>query len=52
MREHEKIEGTVENWENGKLGNDERFVRIAPESEQWTSEKLEKFKKDNQKVDK
>jgi hypothetical protein len=23
----EKIESTVENWENGKLGNDERYVK-------------------------
>jgi hypothetical protein len=51
MKENEKIEGTVENWENGKLGNDERFVKIAPESEQWTLEDRKQFKKDNNKLD-
>ena len=24
-----KIESTIENWENGTLGNDEAFVEIA-----------------------
>jgi hypothetical protein len=50
MIEHEKIEGTVENWENGKLGNDERFAKVAPNSEQWTHEDHEKFKADNNKL--
>jgi hypothetical protein len=48
MKEHEKIEGTVENWESGKLGNDERFAELAPNSEQWTKKDREKFKSDNQ----
>jgi hypothetical protein len=48
MTIHEKIEGTVENWESGKLGNDERFAELAPNSEQWTKKDLEKFKSDNQ----
>lgn len=26
---HEKIEGTAENWETGKLGQDEEFVKVA-----------------------
>jgi hypothetical protein len=29
--EEEKIEGTAENWESGKLGRDERFVKQAEE---------------------
>lgn len=24
---------TTEDWENGKLGNDEKFVSVVPESE-------------------
>jgi hypothetical protein len=51
MSKNEKIEGTVENWENGKLGNDERFAKVAPDSEQWTSKDREQFKSDNNKLD-
>ena len=29
--EEEKIEGTAENWESGKLGRDEKFVKRAEE---------------------
>ena len=27
--DNNKIEGTIENWENGTLGEDERFARLA-----------------------
>lgn len=32
MKKSEKIEGTIENWESGKLGADEQYVRkVSPE---------------------
>tara|TARA_R110000764_G_scaffold176955_2_gene263156 strand:- start:140 stop:388 length:249 start_codon:yes stop_codon:yes gene_type:complete len=50
MKEHEKIEGTVENWENGKLGNDERFVKVStctPEISEQIMKAAEKVKQLN-----
>ena len=31
--ENNKIPGTIQNWENGKLGIDERFAKVHPVSD-------------------
>ncbi len=39
--ENNKIPGTVENWENGKLGRDERFVKVHPVSTDLVNKTLD-----------
>ena len=39
--ENNKIPGTIENWENGKLGRDKRFVKVRPVSADLLSKILD-----------
>jgi hypothetical protein len=38
--ENNKIPGTIENWENGKLGRDIRFAKVNPVSDSLVNELL------------
>ena len=39
--ENNKIPGTIENWENGKLGRDERFAKVSYISDNLVNELLD-----------
>ena len=45
--ENDKIPGTIESWENGKLGRDERFVKVCPVSADLLSKTLDKQNEQN-----
>ncbi len=45
--ENNKIPGTVENWENGKLGRDERFAKVRPVSADLVSKTLDQQNEQN-----
>ena len=45
--ENNKIPGTIENWENGKLGRDERFAKVHPVSDDLFSKTLDQHSQQN-----